>query len=152
MYYFLKISMIMIMSIFFMMMIHPIMMLMSIMLLTLYMALMFYFFCQFSLVSLIMTLLILGGMLIIFMYMVSLSPNNKISLNWMMFSSLPFFFIFMKWELNMENVKNEILNKMYFSGFMNLVMLMMIYLIITLFIVLKLTNSNMTPMKMTYGI
>nr|YP_010329464.1 NADH dehydrogenase subunit 6 [Haemaphysalis mageshimaensis]UNO53999.1 NADH dehydrogenase subunit 6 [Haemaphysalis mageshimaensis] len=142
-------SMIMVMSIFFMMMTHPVLMLMSIMLLTLYMALMFYLFSQFSLISLIMILLILGGMLIIFMYMVSLSPNNKISLNWMMPITLMFFTYFIKWEYHMENVKNEILNKMYFIGFMNLVILMMIYLIVTLFVVLKLTNSNMSPMKMT---
>nr|YP_010329451.1 NADH dehydrogenase subunit 6 [Haemaphysalis cornigera]YP_011004261.1 NADH dehydrogenase subunit 6 [Haemaphysalis taiwana]UNO53908.1 NADH dehydrogenase subunit 6 [Haemaphysalis cornigera]UNO53921.1 NADH dehydrogenase subunit 6 [Haemaphysalis cornigera]WPS93623.1 NADH dehydrogenase subunit 6 [Haemaphysalis taiwana] len=142
-------SMIMIMSIFFMMMTHPIMMLMSIMLLTLYMALIFYKVSQFSLISLIMILLILGGMLIIFMYMVSLSPNNKISLNWMTLVSLPFFMIFLNWETLMENVNNEIIEKIYFHGFMNLILLMMIYLIITLFVVLKLTNSNMSPMKMT---
>lgn len=52
----------------------------------------------------------------------------------------------------MENVKNEILNKIYFSGFINLVILIIIYLIITLFIVLKLTNSNITPIKITYDI
>nr|UKG19866.1 NADH dehydrogenase subunit 6 [Haemaphysalis longicornis] len=144
-----EISMIMIMSIFFMMMTHPIMMLMSIMLLTLYMSLAFYLFSQFSLISLIMILLILGGMLIIFMYMVSLSPNNKISLNWMMLISLFFMSVFINWELHFENIKNEILNKIYFFCFMNLIMLMMTYLILTLFVVLKLTNSNMSPMKMT---
>nr|QOI73939.1 NADH dehydrogenase subunit 6 [Haemaphysalis longicornis] len=144
-----EISMIMIMSIFFMMMTHPIMMLMSIMLLTLYMSLAFYLFSQFSLISLIMILLILGGMLIIFMYMVSLSPNNKISLNWMMLISLFFMLVFINWEFHFENIKNEILNKIYFFCFMNLIMLMMTYLILTLFVVLKLTNSNMSPMKMT---
>nr|UKG20243.1 NADH dehydrogenase subunit 6 [Haemaphysalis longicornis] len=144
-----EISMIMIMSIFFMMMTHPIMMLMSIMLLTLYMSLAFYLFSQFSLISLIMILLILGGMLIIFMYMVSLSPNNKISLNWMMLISLFFMPVFINWEFHFENIKNEILNKIYFFCFMNLIMLMMTYLILTLFVVLKLTNSNMSPMKMT---
>nr|YP_009560381.1 NADH dehydrogenase subunit 6 [Haemaphysalis bancrofti]QAB05948.1 NADH dehydrogenase subunit 6 [Haemaphysalis bancrofti] len=142
-------SIIMTMSILFLMMTHPIMMLMSIMLLTLCMALTFYMFSQFSLISLIMILLILGGMLIIFMYMVSLSPNNKISLSWKMFMILPFFLIFLKWDYQMENFSNEILNKIYFSGFMNLILLMMIYLIITLIVVLKLTNSKMSPMKMT---
>lgn len=57
------------------------MILISIMLLTLCISLTFYIFSQFSLISLIMILLILGGILIIFMYIVSLSPNNKISLN-----------------------------------------------------------------------
>nr|YP_009532703.1 NADH dehydrogenase subunit 6 [Haemaphysalis hystricis]AYA73269.1 NADH dehydrogenase subunit 6 [Haemaphysalis hystricis]QPM99874.1 NADH dehydrogenase subunit 6 [Haemaphysalis hystricis]UXX50274.1 NADH dehydrogenase subunit 6 [Haemaphysalis hystricis] len=142
-------SMIMAMSIFFMMMTHPIMMLMSIMLLTLFMSMAFYSFSQFSLISLIMILLILGGMLIIFMYMVSLSPNNKISFNWLMFLSAFFLMFIMKLEFHYENIKNEILDKIYFSNFMNLILLMMIYLILTLFVVLKLTNSNMSPMKMT---
>lgn len=128
------------------------MILISIMLLTLCISLTFYIFSQFSLISLIMILLILGGILIIFMYIVSLSPNNKISLNWKIFIILPFFLIFLKWDYQIENFRNEILNKIYFSGFINLILLIIIYLIITLIVVLKLTNSKIRPIKITYDI
>nr|YP_010329412.1 NADH dehydrogenase subunit 6 [Haemaphysalis campanulata]UNO53843.1 NADH dehydrogenase subunit 6 [Haemaphysalis campanulata] len=141
--------MIVTMSIFFMMMSHPITMLMSIMMLTLYMSLIFYFFSQFSLISLVMILLILGGMLVIFMYMVSLSPNNKISLNWKTIFCFPIFASFLKLELFFENLQNQLLNKIYFMNYMNMIMLMMMYLILTLIVVMKLTSSSNSPMKMT---
>nr|YP_010324883.1 NADH dehydrogenase subunit 6 [Haemaphysalis sulcata]UNO53934.1 NADH dehydrogenase subunit 6 [Haemaphysalis sulcata] len=149
MYYFLAILMILITSVMLIFPTHPILMLMSIMLLTLFMSMTFYFFTQFSLVSLVMILLILGGMLIIFMYMVSLTPNSKISLNWKMLLILPVFLFLFKWNLYFENMSNKLLNKIYFLSFVNLILLMMIYLILTLTVVMKLTNSNMIPMKMT---
>nr|UNO53973.1 NADH dehydrogenase subunit 6 [Haemaphysalis concinna] len=142
--------MILSMSILLMMMTHPLMMLMSVMLLTLYMSMIFYLISQFSMISLIMVLLILGGMLVIFMYMVSLTPNNKISFNFKMLVSIFFMLFLLNVEIQMKNLDMQIFNKIYFTNYMNLIMLMMMYLILSLNVVMKLTNSNMTPMKMSY--
>nr|UXX50235.1 NADH dehydrogenase subunit 6 [Haemaphysalis concinna] len=142
--------MILSLSILLMMMTHPLMMLMSIMLLTLYMSMIFYLISQFSMISLIMILLILGGMLVIFMYMVSLTPNNKISFNFKMLVSIFFILFLLNVEIQMKNLDMQIFNKIYFTNYMNLIMLMMMYLILSLNVVMKLTNSNMTPMKMSY--
>nr|YP_009370185.1 NADH dehydrogenase subunit 6 [Haemaphysalis concinna]ARO89823.1 NADH dehydrogenase subunit 6 [Haemaphysalis concinna] len=142
--------MILSMSILLMMMTHPLMMLMSVMLLTLYMSMIFYLISQFSMISLIMVLLILGGMLVIFMYMVSLTPNNKISFNFKMLVSIFFMLFLLNVEIQMKNLDMQIFNKIYFTNYMNLIMLMMMYLILSLNVVMKFTNSNMTPMKMSY--
>nr|YP_007475039.1 NADH dehydrogenase subunit 6 [Haemaphysalis formosensis]AFU55288.1 NADH dehydrogenase subunit 6 [Haemaphysalis formosensis]UXX50209.1 NADH dehydrogenase subunit 6 [Haemaphysalis formosensis] len=144
--------MILSMSILFMMMTHPIMMLMSVMLLTLYMSMIFYFISQFSLISLIMILLILGGMLIIFMYMVSLTPNNKISFNYKMIFIVILVMFLLNVEIQFKNFEMNIMSKIYFMNYMNMIMLMMMYLILSLTVVMKLTNSNMSPMKMSYDI
>uniref|UniRef100_A0AAT9FFA8 NADH dehydrogenase subunit 6 n=1 Tax=Haemaphysalis megaspinosa TaxID=1155002 RepID=A0AAT9FFA8_9ACAR len=138
------------MSILFMMMTHPIMMLMSVMMLTLYMAMIFYHISQFSMISLIMILLILGGMLIIFMYMVSLTPNNKILFNYKMIFVAAMMLMFINIEIQYKTLEHLILNKIYFHSFLNLIMLMMMYLILSLTVVMKLTNSSMSPMKMSY--
>lgn len=60
--------------------------------------------------------------------------------------------VFINWEFHFENIKNEILNKIYFFCFINLIILIITYLILTLFVVLKLTNSNIRPIKITYDI
>nr|QPM99861.1 NADH dehydrogenase subunit 6 [Haemaphysalis flava] len=138
------------MSILFMMMTHPIMMLMSVMMLTLYMSMIFYYISQFSMISLIMILLILGGMLIIFMYMVSLTPNNKISFITKYFSFITVMLLLINIEIQYKSLEHLIFSKIYFYNFMNLIMLMMMYLILSLTVVMKLTNSNMSPMKMSY--
>nr|YP_010324935.1 NADH dehydrogenase subunit 6 [Haemaphysalis qinghaiensis]UNO54064.1 NADH dehydrogenase subunit 6 [Haemaphysalis qinghaiensis] len=137
------------MSMLFLMMTHPIMMLMSVMMLTLYMSMIFYYISQFSMISLIMILLILGGMLIIFMYMVSLTPNNKISFNYKMIFVTTMTLLLINIEIQNKTLENFIFNKIYFYNFMNLIMLMMMYLILSLTVVMKLTNSNMSPMKMS---
>nr|YP_006234061.1 NADH dehydrogenase subunit 6 [Archaeocroton sphenodonti]AET63101.1 NADH dehydrogenase subunit 6 [Archaeocroton sphenodonti] len=127
---------------------HPMMMLMSVMLLTFFLALIFYKITQISLVSLMMILLILGGMLIIFMYMISLCPNKKIIFKKIslliiifMIPTISMFHILMKFEIS-----NFI--KIYFFNFLNLLILMMIYLLITLLVVMKNSNFNNSPMKL----
>nr|QLD97308.1 NADH dehydrogenase subunit 6 [Rhipicephalus maculatus] len=126
---------------------HPIMMLTSLILLTLFLSLTFYFIYQFSIMSMMMILIILGGMLIVFMYMISLCPNKKITFN------SKVFFIFLLMAMIIPNkmfmLKLELINinKIYLANFVNMVILMMIFLIIMLMIVSKNLNWINAPIK-----
>nr|YP_010329438.1 NADH dehydrogenase subunit 6 [Haemaphysalis kitaokai]UNO53882.1 NADH dehydrogenase subunit 6 [Haemaphysalis kitaokai] len=138
---------IMFLSVMLMMMSHPMMMLMSIMLLTFFLSLMFYFSFQLAIISLIMILLILGGMLIVFMYMISLCPNKKINFNK---NSIIMSFLILMTSNFCILMKFEISNfiKMYSNNSMNLLLLMMMYLIVSLMVVMKISNSKQSPVKM----
>nr|UZG91583.1 NADH dehydrogenase subunit 6 [Dermacentor reticulatus] len=126
---------------------HPIMMLMSLILLTLFLSMSFYFLFQFSLVSLLMILIILGGMLIIFMYMISLCPNKKIfiDIKMIIFSilmTIPIYFPFHMMSFNIINIE-----KIYSINFTNMLILMMIFLIMSLMIISKNLNWINCPIK-----
>nr|WLD06653.1 NADH dehydrogenase subunit 6 [Dermacentor reticulatus] len=126
---------------------HPIMMLMSLILLTLFLSMSFYFLFQFSLISLLMILIILGGMLIIFMYMISLCPNKKIFINIKMiiFSilmTIPIYFPFHMMSFNIINIE-----KIYSINFTNMLILMMLFLIMSLMIISKNLNWINCPIK-----
>nr|WRY71105.1 NADH dehydrogenase subunit 6 [Dermacentor reticulatus] len=126
---------------------HPIMMLMSLILLTMFLSMSFYFLFQFSLVSLLMILIILGGMLIIFMYMISLCPNKKIFINIKMiiFSilmTIPIYFPFHMMSFNIINIE-----KIYSINFTNMLILMMLFLIMSLMIISKNLNWINCPIK-----
>lgn len=120
------------------------------MLLTLYISIIFYLISQFSMISLIIVLLILGGILVIFIYMVRLTPNNKISFNFKILVSIFFILFLLNVEIQIKNLDTQIFNKIYFTNYINLIMLIIIYLILSLNVVIKLTNSNITPMKISY--
>nr|WQF69077.1 NADH dehydrogenase subunit 6 [Amblyomma nodosum] len=125
---------------------HPITMLISVILLTLMVCLTFYQNSCNSLFPLILILLILGGMLIIFMYMISLCPNKKMNFN------LKFIFLILM-PLLSNNIPvfmkfyNQELMKIYYFSYLNIMMMMMIYLVITLMIVMKILNWISCPMK-----
>nr|UXG58694.1 NADH dehydrogenase subunit 6 [Dermacentor albipictus] len=142
-----KIKMIIFLSITFMLMTHPILMLISLILLTLFLAMMFYFFFQMSLISLLMILMILGGMLIIFMYMISLCPNQKIKLN----NKLILISILLTIPISIPLVKMNLeifqINKIYNMFFTNMLILMMIFLIISLMVISKNLNWINSPIK-----
>nr|YP_009652706.1 NADH dehydrogenase subunit 6 [Dermacentor everestianus]QCF46403.1 NADH dehydrogenase subunit 6 [Dermacentor everestianus] len=140
-------KLIVMMSILCMSMSNPISMLISLILLTLFLSMSFYFLFQFSLISLLMILIILGGMLIIFMYMISLCPNNKFMINnkmimFAIFVTIPIFF-----PLYMMNFEIVNINKIYLMNFMNMLIMMMIFLIISLIVISKNLNFINCPIK-----
>nr|UXG58668.1 NADH dehydrogenase subunit 6 [Dermacentor albipictus] len=142
-----KIKMIIFLSITFMLMTHPILMLISLILLTLFLAMMFYFFFQMSLISLLMILMILGGMLIIFMYMISLCPNQKIKLNNKLILNSILLTIPISIPLTKMNLEIFQINKIYDMFFTNMLVLMMIFLIISLMVISKNLNWINSPIK-----
>nr|UNO54116.1 NADH dehydrogenase subunit 6 [Dermacentor sinicus] len=142
-----EIKMIIMMSILCMSMSNPISMLISLILLTLFLSISFYFLFQFSLISLLMILIILGGMLIIFMYMISLCPNYKIIVNKKMIMFSIFMTSFISFPTYMMNFEMINISKIYLMNFTNMLIMMMIFLIISLMIISKNLNWINCPIK-----
>nr|WEI30826.1 NADH dehydrogenase subunit 6 [Rhipicephalus sanguineus] len=116
---------------------HPILMLSSLILLTLFLSLIFYFIYQFSIMSMMMILIILGGMLIIFMYMISLCPNKKMSFYKKLSVTFTMMLILIPYNSFMTKLEMININKIYSVNFVNMIILMMIFLIVMLTIISK---------------
>nr|YP_007475026.1 NADH dehydrogenase subunit 6 [Amblyomma cajennense]YP_009332021.1 NADH dehydrogenase subunit 6 [Amblyomma sculptum]AFU55275.1 NADH dehydrogenase subunit 6 [Amblyomma cajennense]APH07718.1 NADH dehydrogenase subunit 6 [Amblyomma sculptum]WEF75038.1 NADH dehydrogenase subunit 6 [Amblyomma sculptum] len=125
---------------------HPMMMLIAVILLTLFISLLFYTITENSLFPLIMILMILGGMLIIFMYIISLCPNKKMNFNYKI-SIVGFAVLFLNLNFMFMKILNQNLIKIYFFTFVNMLILLMLYLLITLSVILKNLNWISSPMK-----
>nr|YP_011003033.1 NADH dehydrogenase subunit 6 [Rhipicephalus bursa]WPR15198.1 NADH dehydrogenase subunit 6 [Rhipicephalus bursa] len=147
MYYFLKIKLILFSSIICTSSFHPVTMLLSLILLTLFLALTFYFIYQFSIVSMMMILIILGGMLIIFMYMVSLCPNKKMKFNTKLTVMFTFMLTMISNKMFMMKLDLAYINKIYLMNFVNMIIIMMIFLLLMLMIVAKNLNWVNAPIK-----
>nr|YP_010535529.1 NADH dehydrogenase subunit 6 [Ornithodoros erraticus]UYB78285.1 NADH dehydrogenase subunit 6 [Ornithodoros erraticus]UYB78298.1 NADH dehydrogenase subunit 6 [Ornithodoros erraticus] len=127
---------------------HPISMLMIMISTTIYLTLMIYMVMKHSWLSLIITLLMLGGLLVIFLYITSLTPNKKFIL------SKKMFFALMPLSLLIN------FNNSFYTNFSNLttlsifdidktpmLFLMLIYLLLTLLVIMKMINSMLSPLK-----
>nr|YP_010586105.1 NADH dehydrogenase subunit 6 [Cheumatopsyche charites]UZZ43841.1 NADH dehydrogenase subunit 6 [Cheumatopsyche charites] len=116
-------------------------------------------------ISYILYLILLGGMLILFLYMCSISSNEiiKLNLNWFMFYMM-FSFLFLllsknfywlnnmlknKFNLNlffnMETLTN--ISKIYNNFSMMITIIMIIYLLISLMMVSMFTNTTYGPLR-----
>nr|UYB78714.1 NADH dehydrogenase subunit 6 [Ornithodoros turicata]UYB78740.1 NADH dehydrogenase subunit 6 [Ornithodoros turicata] len=138
----------MIMPLMFMSSTHPISMVMIMILTTIYMSIMMYKFMKFSWFILIITLLILGGLLVIFLYITSLTPNKKFTFNkkWL-FISLPLLLV-----LKINNFPMVSMNKMQIQEILTekplmMLLFMMIYLLISLISIMMIIKSIMAPLK-----
>nr|AMW67836.1 NADH dehydrogenase subunit 6 [Fontecilla graphicus] len=119
----------------------------------------------------ILFLIMLGGMLVLFIYMTSLASNELFSFSMKNFMFLMISFIMMSFILmlndnfiwftenydntNMNNymmysnLENEMnLLKLYNNPTMNITLMMIIYLFLTLIIMVKLTNINYGPLRL----
>nr|ARH53932.1 NADH dehydrogenase subunit 6 [Lymexylon navale] len=107
--------------------------------------------------SYILFLIMIGGLLILFTYMTSVASNEKFKFN--IFFLTPFFslilspffeFLFKNYDsLNFNSTNNFNLN---LSKFLNIpmnmiIMFLIIYLLITLIAVVKITDFNQGPMR-----
>nr|WBR65662.1 NADH dehydrogenase subunit 6 [Layahima elegans] len=120
----------------------------------------------------ILFLIMLGGMLVLFIYVTSLASNELFSfsmkslfISTFMFSLLAIAFLFMDNLMlvtnNLEMIKmspeinliqeNEInLIKLYNNPTMNITIMMINYLLLTLIVVVKITNINYGPLRQSY--
>nr|YP_010983060.1 NADH dehydrogenase subunit 6 [Rhipicephalus pumilio]WOH23057.1 NADH dehydrogenase subunit 6 [Rhipicephalus pumilio] len=126
---------------------HPIFMLSSLILLTLFLSLTFYFIYQFSLMSMMMILIILGGMLIIFMYMISLCPNKKMSFYGKLSVTFTTTLILIPFNMYMSKLDLININKIYSVNFVNMIIMMMIFLLLMLMIISKNLKWINAPIK-----
>nr|YP_009992035.1 NADH dehydrogenase subunit 6 [Rhipicephalus decoloratus]QLD97113.1 NADH dehydrogenase subunit 6 [Rhipicephalus decoloratus]QNN85506.1 NADH dehydrogenase subunit 6 [Rhipicephalus decoloratus] len=126
---------------------HPITMLLSLILLTLFLAMIFYYCYQLSIMSLMMILIILGGMLIIFMYMISLCPNKKMKFNSKFSVTFTFLLVTISNKMIMTKLDLVYINKIYLVNFVNMIIIMMMFLILMLMIIAKNLNWINSPIK-----
>nr|UXW64313.1 NADH dehydrogenase subunit 6 [Leptocimbex sp.] len=116
--------------------------------------------------SYILFLIMLGGMLILFIYITSLTSNLKFKFNKklifinIILLLMLIYFIFnnnMKWHLDFLNMNNldlemnftikHYLKKMFFYPNYKILLMMINYLLLTLFIVVKIININKGPLR-----
>nr|YP_010535412.1 NADH dehydrogenase subunit 6 [Argas ricei]UYB77986.1 NADH dehydrogenase subunit 6 [Argas sp. San Antonio ARK-2022a]UYB77999.1 NADH dehydrogenase subunit 6 [Argas ricei] len=140
-----KISMII--SIMFFMSLHPLTMLMTLIFFTFNIIFIMYLMLNSTWFPMILILLILGGMLVLFIYVVSVVPNKKfIYKKWMaILFILPFVLSPKFFILNYNNSSISMFN-IDKNSF--LLIFITIYLLITLIAVMKLINSSIAPLRL----
>nr|YP_009346078.1 NADH dehydrogenase subunit 6 [Ogadenus brumpti]AMX74050.1 NADH dehydrogenase subunit 6 [Ogadenus brumpti]AMX74063.1 NADH dehydrogenase subunit 6 [Ogadenus brumpti] len=143
-----KISLII--SVLFIMATHPFSMLITLVMMTMLIA-SFIYMCMKSLwFSFILILLILGGMLVLFVYITSLAPNKKFKIKkWFIFFLFPIFLLEQKqpsfFPISAKNIFQFNFNHNSF-----LLIFITIYLLMTLLAVMKMINSSLAPLRLSF--
>nr|YP_010934989.1 NADH dehydrogenase subunit 6 [Ornithodoros improvisus]WKW52637.1 NADH dehydrogenase subunit 6 [Ornithodoros improvisus] len=127
---------------------HPISMIMMMIMMTMYINIILYKIMKHTWFPLIITLLMLGGLLVIFLYITSLTPNKKfIFKKKIFFFSLPLLFLFkMNNVLLYSNFNIQIYN-IFTSSSMYTMIFMLLYLLITLIAIMMIIKSSLAPLK-----
>nr|AXS66316.1 NADH dehydrogenase subunit 6 [Cucujoidea sp. 10 KM-2017] len=114
--------------------------------------------------SYILIIIMIGGLLILFIYMTSLASNEKFNLNWKFLVIIPLI-IMISWlmknfdyldslslSFNMIENKNFFLSmsKYYNLPNLKLLMLMIIYLLISMIAVIKISMNNKGPLRQNF--
>nr|QIT06553.1 NADH dehydrogenase subunit 6 [Ptenothrix huangshanensis] len=142
-----------IISILFISLNHPMLMVASIILQTMLLCILLWMLNSTSWFSFILFLVFLGGLLVLFVYICSLASNEyfKTSINFkitlMMVLSI-FFFSSMNMMTQEMNSNVYIFKMMTMSSYQP-VLISMFYLLLTLIVVVKITNNKSTPLRMT---
>nr|UZN43722.1 NADH dehydrogenase subunit 6 [Ixodes ovatus]UZN43735.1 NADH dehydrogenase subunit 6 [Ixodes ovatus]UZN43748.1 NADH dehydrogenase subunit 6 [Ixodes ovatus] len=126
---------------------HPMSMLLSIIMTTIFMSFLILKFLKITWMSLILILLVLGGMLVLFLYIISLIPNKKMFINkkWAIFFLIFLTTFKMNWPINSSTY---FINSIFYPSSMGFMIFMMIYLLISLMIVMKIMISSNSPLKL----
>nr|WHL46845.1 NADH dehydrogenase subunit 6 [Aphaenomurus interpositus] len=136
---------------------HPIMMMIIIIAQTLTLCLMLWMFISMSWFSYIMFLIFLGGIMVLFIYISSLASNEKFKMEKKDIIKsmilMMFFIIFFIFSSNNQNTKinkiefTETIFKLFSNLIMNMTLFSMIYLLITLVAVVKVTAFMKGPLR-----
>nr|YP_010626126.1 NADH dehydrogenase subunit 6 [Inocellia tibetana]WBK02950.1 NADH dehydrogenase subunit 6 [Inocellia tibetana] len=110
--------------------------------------------------SYILFIIMIGGMMILFIYMTSLASNEKYQfsssffyMNYFLFILITFMLLiidpFYFHNINLNNETSIIfnLNKLYNLNSKNITLISIIYLLFTLITVIKITNKNLGPLR-----
>nr|AAS18915.1 NADH dehydrogenase subunit 6 [Achelia bituberculata] len=142
----------------------PLMLVILILMQTIMLSLMIFYTHMSFWMSYILILIFLGGMLVIFIYIASLSSNEKFNVSWNNYIYMIFFLmgtmIFM-YCMNENNLISQIFNfnknllfyqsdyvtNMYSFSMMLSTLFLALYLMITLFIIVKMSNMNKGPLR-----
>nr|YP_010550087.1 NADH dehydrogenase subunit 6 [Ornithodoros phacochoerus]AIZ58645.1 NADH dehydrogenase subunit 6 [Ornithodoros phacochoerus]UYL27155.1 NADH dehydrogenase subunit 6 [Ornithodoros phacochoerus] len=126
---------------------HPISMILILVFSTLLMNFCIYMQLKSTWFPLMVTLLILGGMLTIFLYITSLTPNKKFHMiKTPILLSIMTLAINSKTNLFMNFQQNQVFN-LFANSPTTLITMMMIYLLITLIAIMMMIKAAMAPMK-----
>nr|YP_010535607.1 NADH dehydrogenase subunit 6 [Alectorobius mimon]UYB78454.1 NADH dehydrogenase subunit 6 [Alectorobius mimon]UYB78467.1 NADH dehydrogenase subunit 6 [Alectorobius mimon] len=125
---------------------HPISMIMIMILITLMLNMYMYMYMKYSWFIFIITLLILGGLLVIFLYITSLTPNKKFNFNKKILFITPLI-LFFKTKLILNPNHHSQINIMFTPESMMMLILTLIYLILTLITIMYMIKSAMAPIK-----
>nr|AIZ58437.1 NADH dehydrogenase subunit 6 [Argas africolumbae] len=141
-----KISMLI--SIFFFMSLHPLTMLIMLILMTLNIITIVYLSTKTTWIPMILILLILGGMLVLFIYITSVTPNKKFSFKK---QSILMVMPFLMFSTNMVYLNFSQTSILLFNMDKNsfLLIFITIYLLITLIAIMKLINSSTAPIRLS---
>nr|UPX88652.1 NADH dehydrogenase subunit 6 [Hydraena nigrita] len=150
------------MSIMFLFMIHPLSMGMILLIQTILISLITgYFFMNFW-YSYILFIIMIGGMLVLFIYMTSVASNEKFKFSNKLLILTLVMMIIMNLFMMMDNMYINMMNnnynmtlitsliKFYNLPLMYTMLLMIIYLFITLIAVVKITEFKLGPLRQTY--
>nr|ATG33642.1 NADH dehydrogenase subunit 6 [Gastrolina depressa] len=110
--------------------------------------------------SYILFLIMVGGMLILFIYMTSIASNEKFKLNFMLMTMMIIIIMMLLYMITMDmfymNMKQTIninyMSLMKYYNFPNLMLmlLMIIYLFITLIVVVKISKLTYGPLRQKF--
>nr|QLD97034.1 NADH dehydrogenase subunit 6 [Navis striatus] len=136
-------------SLFFLLSTHPLTMIFLLVIITFLTAFMMYLTMKSTWFSLILILLILGGMLVLFIYITSLTPNQKFTLN-----KKNIFLLLLPMLMHMNNKMQLTFSKenIYMYNMHNnslLLIFITTYLLITLIAIMKLINSTKGPLRLS---
>nr|YP_011010508.1 NADH dehydrogenase subunit 6 [Halovelia heron]WPW47136.1 NADH dehydrogenase subunit 6 [Halovelia heron] len=138
---------------------HPLSMGFMIIIQTMILSTMINMLMKYTWYSYILILTMLGGMLILFMYMASIASNEKMKWSTKMFSiTISIFLLIMLMKnkfiiadynniMIMENQQNMNLMKLFNTKSSTLTIIMAIYLLITMIYVIFITNTFEGPMR-----
>nr|YP_009995933.1 NADH dehydrogenase subunit 6 [Chrysolina aeruginosa]QNQ64884.1 NADH dehydrogenase subunit 6 [Chrysolina aeruginosa]QUB07134.1 NADH dehydrogenase subunit 6 [Chrysochus chinensis] len=114
--------------------------------------------------SYILFIVMIGGLLIMFIYMTSIASNEKFKVSIKLILILPTTSVITYWIMNYfeENLKTletfsfnsskmtNILSKYFNLPFSTMAIFLMLYLLLTLIVIVKLTKKNLGPMRQKY--
>nr|YP_009527968.1 NADH dehydrogenase subunit 6 [Ornithodoros sonrai]AYN50621.1 NADH dehydrogenase subunit 6 [Ornithodoros sonrai] len=126
---------------------HPISMLMIMISTTIYLMLIIYMMMKHSWLSLIITLLMLGGLLVIFLYITSLTPNKKFILSNKFFMFIPLIILIDSNTPLYTNFSNLMISSIFNIDKTPILFFMLTYLLLTLLVIMKMINSMLSPLK-----
>nr|YP_009536369.1 NADH dehydrogenase subunit 6 [Ornithodoros hermsi]AYN50647.1 NADH dehydrogenase subunit 6 [Ornithodoros hermsi]UYB78376.1 NADH dehydrogenase subunit 6 [Ornithodoros hermsi] len=135
-------------SFFFMSSQHPISMTLIMIMITLYINIFMYFMMKYTWFLLLISLLILGGLMVIFLYITSLTPNKKFSFNKKLFViSIPLYLLIkMDNKMILSSSDFQVLNIFNYSSLLMMIY-MMLYLMLTLISITIVVKSTLAPLK-----
>nr|YP_010133482.1 NADH dehydrogenase subunit 6 [Chiropterargas boueti]AMX74076.1 NADH dehydrogenase subunit 6 [Chiropterargas boueti]AMX74089.1 NADH dehydrogenase subunit 6 [Chiropterargas boueti] len=138
---------ILLMSILFMASMSPMSMVIIMIMMTINLSIFMYMISKNSWYPLIITLLILGGLLVLLLYVVNLTPNIKLHYNYKMFSYLPLCMLIPNKNLLFLPSNMNYYNMMYTNYTSMVILFSVLYLLYIIMLMSNLMKSHTTPLN-----